>query len=223
MDRASPQRAPAWRLRLLAAAAAVVLPGCGGADDGGAAAPPSEPAAGTSSAEPASPSPEAPSTEPGEGAPGSVELDASCTNPAGFVVHHPADWTVNPGEVVPSCSRFAPGEMTLREATDVRVAAIALSVEPVAFERVTAQRPDETARAELTVDGQDAVRIERVTRDGLYPTGTPLTTYAVRLDDDEDGPRTLVADTIGLPGADHERNVDVLDAMVRRLELDGGA
>ena len=31
----------------------------------------------------------------------------------------------------------------------------------------------------------------------------------------------LVADTVGLPGVDHDRNVDVLDAMMDSLTLDG--
>ena len=67
------------------------------------------------------------------------------------------------------------------------------------------------------------MRIERTTQDGLYPIGTPLTTYAVRLENDVDGPSTLVADTVGLPGLDYESNVAVLDAMMGALELDPAA
>jgi hypothetical protein len=151
-----------------------------------------------------------------------VALSQTCTSPAGFRVGFPADWSVNAGETVAGCSRFAPSDFDVPEATDVRVAAIAFSVEVAPFDRVAEARPDERARRELTVDGRDAVRIERVTQDGLYPTGTPITSYAIRLEDADGGPRTLVADTVGVPALDHERNTEVLDEMVASLDLDAG-
>ena len=121
---------------------------------------------------------------------------------------------------MPACSRFAPSDFTIPEATDVRVAAIAFSVEPVAFDRVTKERAGERSRERLTVDGRDSVRIEQVVQEGLYPTATPVTTYAIRLaDGPEDDPRTLVADTVGLSAFDYEGNVEVLDAMVESLDL----
>lgn len=155
--------------------------------------------------------------------PGEVTLGERCTSPAGFAVDHPSDWSVNAGETVPACSRFSPQDFDVPDATDVRVAAIAFSVEPVAFDRVTQEQPGEQARRELTVDGRDAVRIERTaTGQGFWPEGTPSTRYAVALEDGEHGPRTLVADTVGLPKFDYQRNVEVLDAMIGTLDLDAG-
>jgi hypothetical protein len=150
----------------------------------------------------------------------SEALGESCTSPAGFTVGHPSDWSVNSGETVPACSRFAPSEFSLPDASDVRIAATALSIQPVPFERVTQGRPGEVSRERLTVDGRDAVRIERETQEGLYPMGTPITTYAVRLADGDTGPRTLVADTIGLQGFQYQRNVEVLDAQIASLDIE---
>ncbi|SEM12954.1 hypothetical protein SAMN04515665_1335 [Blastococcus sp. DSM 46786] len=156
---------------------------------------------------------------PGDG----VTLGETCTSPAGYTVDHPSDWAVNAGETVPSCSRFSPQDFDVPDATDVRVAAIAFSVESVAFDRVTQERPGEQVRRELTVDGRESVRIERTaTGEGLWPQGTPSTRYAIRVPDGENGPRTLVADTIGLPMFDYRRNVAVLDAMIETLDLDAG-
>ncbi|SFE04879.1 hypothetical protein SAMN05216574_10224 [Blastococcus tunisiensis] len=152
--------------------------------------------------------------------PEDVVLSETCTSPAGFSVGYPSDWAVNSGETVPSCSRFAPANFNVPEATGARIAATAFSIEPVAFDRVTQERPGEMSREQLTVDGRDAVRIERETQDGLYPAGTPITSYAIPLEDGESGPRTLVADTVGLPAFDYQRNVAVLDAQVESLDLD---
>ncbi|MGY1826001.1 AMIN-like domain-containing (lipo)protein [Blastococcus sp. SYSU DS0541] len=155
--------------------------------------------------------------EPSDG----VTLGETCTSPAGFAIDHPSDWSVNAGETVPSCSRFSPQDFDVPDATDVRVAAIAVSVEPVPFDRVTQGQPGEQARRELTVDDRDAVRIERTaTGEGFWPEGMPSTRYAIALEDGENGPRTLVADTVGLPRFDYERNVAVLDAMIETLDLD---
>ncbi|MCZ2860891.1 AMIN-like domain-containing (lipo)protein [Blastococcus sp. VKM Ac-2987] len=157
--------------------------------------------------------------EPGTG----ISLGGTCTSPAGYAVDHPSGWSVNAGETVPACSRFSPQDFDVPDATDVRVAAIAFSVESVAFDRVTQEQPGEQARRELTVDGREAVRIERTaTGQGLWPEGTPSTRYAVRLPDGADGSRTLVADTVGLPRFDYQGNAAVLDAMIGTLDLDAG-
>ncbi|MGY1634149.1 hypothetical protein ACI784_20790 [Geodermatophilus sp. SYSU D01186] len=151
-----------------------------------------------------------------------VSLAGSCRSPEGFSIHHPADWWVNTGAVAPACSRFGPQELQLPPHTDVRKAAIAVTVDSVPYAGVTAPRGDEVSRQPVSVDGRAAVRIERRTVDGLYPSSTRLTSYAVDLGAGEHGPRTLLADTVGLPGFDYDRNVEVLDTMVRTLDLDGG-
>ncbi|WP_142026033.1 hypothetical protein [Blastococcus colisei] len=132
---------------------------------------------------------------------------------------HPADWSVNRGDVLPGCSWFAAEPFTVPEASDVRLADITLSVQPGTD--LFARWPDEIARSTVEVGGRPALRVEQVTGPGFYPEGTPITTYVVDLGPARDGDEVLVADTVGLPGSDHDRNVEVLDAMMASLALDG--
>ncbi|WP_324277196.1 hypothetical protein [Blastococcus brunescens] len=150
--------------------------------------------------------------------PAGVET-AHCASPEGYRVEHPVDWHVNPGDVLPGCSWFAAEPFAVPEASDVRVADIALSVQPVSD--LSARLPDETARSTVEVGGRPALRLELVTGPGFYPEGTPITTYVVDLGPARKGEEVLVADAVGLPGVDHERNVEVLDAMMASLALDG--
>ncbi|RFU22466.1 AMIN-like domain-containing (lipo)protein [Geodermatophilus marinus] len=153
--------------------------------------------------------------------PDEVRLAATCTSPGRWTVDHPADWSVNPGDVVPPCSRFARDDLDLEAGTDARVAPVVLRVEPAPFERVTEPRAGERERVELTLDGRPAVRTFTGTEgQGLYPAGTLITSYAVELAPGPDGPRTLVADAVQRPGSDHGYDTAVLDSMVRTLDLD---
>lgn len=138
---------------------------------------------------------------------------ATCASPEGFEVGLPADWSVNPGTVLPSCSWFHPEPFVVPEATDAR-AAVTLTVLPAGDPALAF--PDEVARSTVQVDGRDALRVEQVTRAGLYPVGTPITSYVVDLGDG----RVLLADTVGLPGSDPDEHVAVLDAMMASLTVD---
>jgi hypothetical protein len=142
----------------------------------------------------------------------------SCASPEGFRVEHPADWAVNPGDVLPACSAFSAEPFAVPEASDVRVAEITLSVQPGGGPSVS--WPDETARSTVEVGGRPALRVEQVAGPGFYPEGTPITTYVVDLGPARDDGAVLVADTVGLPGYDHDSNVEVLDAMMASLVLD---
>jgi hypothetical protein len=148
-----------------------------------------------------------------------VAATSRCASPEGFRIEHPADWHVNAGGVLPGCSWFAATPFTVPEASDVRVADITLSVQPASD--LTARLPDETARRTVEVGGRPALRLEQLTGPGFYPAGTPITTYVVDLGPARDGDEVLVADAVGLPGFDHVRNVEVLDAMMASLALDG--
>ena len=139
-----------------------------------------------------------------------------CSNPAGFSVAYPADWSVNSGEVLPACSWFDAEAFVVPESSDVRTAAVAFSVQPA--DGLGSPWPDETARTTVEVGGRDAVRIEQVAGPGFYPAGTPITSYVVDLGGHG---QVLVADTVGLPGADHDGNVAVLDALMGSLVFDG--
>lgn len=151
---------------------------------------------------------------------GAPRLGSSCTSPEGWTVGYPDDWAVNAGDVAPACTRFGPEPFEVLAGTDARNAPVVLDLEPVAYGTAARPRSDERARRELTVDGRIAVRIERVTDVGLYPAGTPITSYVVDLGAGGDGPRTLVATAVGLPPFDHAADVAVLDAMVASLDLD---
>jgi hypothetical protein len=141
-----------------------------------------------------------------------------CDSREGFRVDRPADWSVNPGEVLPPCSWFAADPFPVPEASDVRIADVTLTVE-AGLERTTPW-PDETARSTVEVAGRPAIRIEQVTGPGFYPAGTPITTYVVDLGPGRDDGAVLVADTVGLPGSDYDRNVEVLDAMMASMRLE---
>ncbi len=88
-------------------------------------------------------------------------------------------------------------------------------MEDVPFAEASAVLPDEVARADEVVDGRAAVRTEHVAGPGLWPEGTRSTRWVVDL-----GTTVLVADAVGLPAFDHPADVEVLDAMVRALEVD---
>lgn len=180
------------RPMLAAVSAFLVLCGCGTAENPDPAA---SPAPGTT----------AKGTDSWVGA-------SDCTHPAGFRVSHPADWSVNPGETLPACSWFGDESFDVPAATDVRIADVTLRV--VEGARSTSAWPDVTASTTVAVGGRPALRLERLTGPGLHPVGTPITTYVVDLPRGSAAGDTLVASTVGLPGFDYERNVEVLDAMM---------
>lgn len=146
---------------------------------------------------------------------------AACESPAGFAIGHPASWLTNPGDVVPACSQFHPQPFQLPPASDARVAAVVASVQPVPFADLAAPRlSPEQVRAETTVDGLPAVRLEyQDSGQGLWPAGTPITQYLVDLSPSGRNPQTLSIDTIGLEGFDYATNQVVLDRMVRTLRV----
>ena len=153
-----------------------------------------------------------------------TELSQRCESPAGFAISYPEGWAVNSGETVPACTRFAPESFSVPPATDARIGSVTASVETIPFDRVASggtAEPD--SRQETTVDGRRAVRIQRVTAgEGLYPPGIRMTSYVVELEPgDDDEPRTLVVDTLGLPQFDYARNVRTLDRMVETIDIAG--
>lgn len=148
---------------------------------------------------------------------GAASGTSDCTHPAGFRVSHPADWSVNPGTTVPACSWFAAESFDVPEASDVRLADITLRT--VEEARPPAVWSDVAVSTAVEVGGRPGVRLERNTGPGLYPAGTPITTYVVDLPEGSAAENTLVASTVGLPPFDYERNVAVLDAMMASLVL----
>ena len=144
-----------------------------------------------------------------------------CDNPEGFSLSYPADWETNDGSVVAECSQFDPESFQVPEATDARVAAITAFVDPVAFNDVAAPERDSENQRDLTaVDGHQAVRLEGPAGE-LYPDDATSVRYIIDLSlGIDDGAGTLFVDTIELSDMDFDRNVGVLDRMVRTIELD---
>ncbi|MGY2129245.1 AMIN-like domain-containing (lipo)protein [Blastococcus sp. SYSU DS0617] len=153
----------------------------------------------------------------------STELSQRCESPAGFAISYPEGWAVNSGETVSACTRFAPESFSVPPATDARVGSVTASVETIPFDRIaSSQAAQAEDRRETTVDGHRAVRIQRVSAgEGLYPPGIRMTSYVVELEPGDDGPRTLVVDTVGLPQFDYARNVRMLDRMIETVEIAG--
>ena len=162
---------------------------------------------------PALPTPEAVADSGPEAASAAGPV-SSCTGPSGVTVGYPADWVTNGAGAVPACSMFSADAFPVVPSSDARTAPIVLAVEDLPFDVAAAALPDETGRSEQTVDGRSAVRIESVAGPGLWPEGTPSVRWVVDL-----GGSVLVADAVGLAPFDHERDVEVLDAMAAGLDL----
>jgi hypothetical protein len=157
-------------------------------------------------------------TAPGEA---SLEPAVRCESPEGYAISYPEGWSTNSGDVVAECGQFHSERFEVPDGTDERVAAVTAYVDPVPFAEVAA--PDDTRdadRAVTAVDGLQAVRLEYETgSDGLWPEGTPITLYAIDVGTESEE-RTLLVDTVGLSGFDYERNQEVLDRMIRSLDVD---
>lgn len=150
----------------------------------------------------------------------SVVLSQRCQSPLGFAIAYPEGWAVNSGETVPACTRFAPHPFRVPPGTDARVGAVTAWLQAAPFDRIASSEPPAVSRTYTTLDGQKAARIERVSAGkGLYPPGVRMTSYVVALEPGDDGPRTLVVDTVGLPPFDYARNVRVLDRMMETVEI----
>lgn len=126
---------------------------------------------------------------------------------------------MNPATVMPPCSLFDPRPIEVAPATEIPLdVAVAVRHEPVPFERLTAPgTPGEVEldRREDVVAGRHAVRRElEATGEGLAPAGTRLTVWAIRV---EGG--ALVARTTDVGPPAYGRKQDVLDRMVRSIEL----
>ncbi|WP_051515436.1 AMIN-like domain-containing (lipo)protein [Candidatus Blastococcus massiliensis] len=152
----------------------------------------------------------------------STPLSLRCESPAGFAISYPEGWSVNVGETVPACTRFAPESFRVPPATDARIGSVTASVQTMPFDLVASTGAAPDSRQETTIDGRRAVRIQQVTLgEGLYPPGIRITSYVVQLEPTDDGPRTLVVDTVGLPQFDYARNVRMLDRMMGTIEITG--
>ncbi len=148
-------------------------------------------------------------------------LAQSCTNAEdGYSIQFPEGWFTNEGEVVPTCRYFHPQAFEVPEATEVFDLAVTVRVDDVPFTRVASEGDSlgerVLSREETTVAGHQAVRVEaESTGDALLPEGVRSYRYHVEVDDG-----TLTATTHDVGDLDYEANKEILDEMMKTLELD---
>ena len=144
-----------------------------------------------------------------------------CTNEQdGYSIEYPADWHTNSDDP-PTCEFFDPEPIELPEQPqDVAgLAAISVDREPAAFSRVSGEDPGSRVieRGEVQIAGRPAVRrLIEATGQALLPEGRRSYQYLVKLDGD-----TLVATADGREDRDFEAHREILDEMMRSLELKG--
>jgi hypothetical protein len=146
-----------------------------------------------------------------------------CDNADGFSVAYPPSWFTTPqGGAVPGCAWFGPSSFTVVPNSDERPAPIAVKVERVPFDTVSAPGPGQLARVSTAVGGRRAFRIEeRATGDGLLPAGTAVVRYAVDVEGVVPAGGTLVLDLQASPSADIRTLTQVLDRMAASVRLAG--
>lgn len=163
------------------------------------------------------------SPDPAEGAP-AENLNERCAEPEiRYEVRYPEGWETNPGDVLPTCRVFDPGEIRLEEGTEIPFGyAISTFAEDRPYEEIVeaiGEGPGLEVRSteETTVDGRTALQVEAVgTGEALLPDGMARYGYLVDLDE-----RTLLATTYDAGDLDLETKRNVLDAMMDGLEWTG--
>lgn len=162
-------------------------------------------------------SPTAPSTRP------QTQLAATCTAPDGsYTVAYPDGWHTNPGDQTDGCQVFDPQPVTLEEGIGGGPFG-AITIRTVPADLDVVREPGRSARVlseqDTTVDGRDAVRqtLEH-TGGGAIPEGVRAYRYLVDLDG-----RTLLAATYDAGEPSFERKKQILDEMMRTLQVAGGS
>ena len=175
--------------------------------------------AATTTAPPSTTTPETTTTAAPTALPGGVFT--RCESPEGYSIEYPSEWMTNSGDTVPACAQFHPDEFEVT-ATDERLAAVTVYIDPVPFSEVAAPDPERDAdRAVTAIDGRQAVRLEfEVSDTGLWPAGTPITMYAIDVTPESGEPATMFVDTVGLSTFDYATNQIVLDRMARTIDLE---
>jgi hypothetical protein len=130
-------------------------------------------------------------------------------------VDYPASWTFYAGDEVPPCRVFHPEPIEDFQGESLHYA-VRLYIDPVDFEDTTdSPLSEEISREETTVDGRDAVAIERRSEgEAMLPEGERSYTYTVDLDG-----MILVGSTTSVGDTDYERDKRVLDRMMETITV----
>lgn len=163
------------------------------------------------------------SSSPETTAPAGLSLTERCTNPeAGYAISYPRGWHTDPGDVLGPCRVFHPEPFELEAGTEIPFdLSVVVDVDDVPYAEIrdTIRDGDRglrvRSRTETRVAGRPAIRVHGVgTGAALLPEGMDRYGYVVDLDE-----RTLLATTYGAGDLSFATKQDVLDAMVRTLEL----
>jgi hypothetical protein len=145
-----------------------------------------------------------------------------CDNPSSdYSISYPTGWTANSAGQVEPCRFFHPSPFTVQPGTDEPPLAVSVKRESLSLQEFiqghTGPGHDVLQQERVTVAGQPAVRLELRTTDAstFLPPGTREYLYAVSA-----GPTALIrVGTLDAPGLDYELDKDVVDQMVRTLQL----
>lgn len=144
-----------------------------------------------------------------------------CSNPQGrYSISYPSAWHTNTGGPVEPCRFFHPSPFEVEPHTEEPSVAISVKREEIPLERFLESGYhgyQVLLREPLTLAGHPALRFELLaTQEApLSEPGLREYLYVVRA-----GPDSFIrASTLDLQGLDYPHNKDVLDRMVRTLEL----
>ncbi|HYO43599.1 MAG TPA: hypothetical protein VES19_10420, partial [Candidatus Limnocylindrales bacterium] len=155
-------------------------------------------------------------------APSAADVATCRSEAAGITVTYPAPWfTVNDGSAW-TCLLFDPAPIEILPDTELPQVAVGMYTQAESYEQV---RRDFETTAVYTVistdtgvvDGRDATAFElENTGQGFYEKGMLQAVVVVDL-----GARgTLVIESVGMPGAAYEANVEELVRIVESLQID---
>lgn len=130
-------------------------------------------------------------------------------------VDYPESWTFYAGAEVPPCRVFHPEPIEDYVGENLHYA-VRLYIDPVEFDVAAgSSQGEELSREEATVDGNDAVVVERRSEgEAMMPEGEHSYTYIVDLDG-----MILVGTTNTVGDTDYERDKQVLDRMMETVSV----
>ena len=151
--------------------------------------------------------------------PAPLGLTSTCENERlRLVIRYPDDWWTNAGTVAPPCRFFHPEPLELEPATEAPPTAVSIQSVERGVDSLVADVEGSTrvlSRSEEDVAGLRAVVLEtEATGGGLYAAGTRTLAYYV-----DRGGGSLILSTSDAGDLDYDANREVLERMVRTLDL----
>ncbi len=155
-------------------------------------------------------------------APSAGDMETCRSDAAGITVSYPLGWYTVTDDPKWACLLFDPAPITIDPQTELPQVAVTIYTDTRPYAEVkkdfeTAEVYTVNATDTGQVDGRDATAYELVnTGKGFYQKGVLQTVVAVARGDRG----TLVAETVGEPGAAYDANVQSLVVIVEALKID---